>query len=413
MSAAALLCAGAVAVPGTALADDAEPGPEQIVNGDFAAGTAPWWWTPNTSAAVSEGRLCVEVPAGTAEVWDAIVGQNDVPIVAGESYELSYTASSTVPLTVQTRVQEAAEPYTTVLATADPVGTEDTRVTRTFTASVDQPAASVQLQIGGGERATSFCLDDVSLRGGAEPPVYVPDTGAPVRVNQVGYLPQGPKGGTVVTEADAPLSWTVKAEDGSTAATGRTVPRGEDPSSRQRVHTFDFGDLTTAGDGYTVEVDGEVSEPFSIRGDLYDSLRSDALAYFYHNRSGIEIDADLVGEEYARPAGHIGVAPNKGDTDVPCQPGVCDYRLDVSGGWYDAGDHGKYVVNGGISVAQLMATYERTLTADDAESAELGDGALRVPERGNGTPDILDEARWEMDFLIRMQVPAGEPLAGM
>ncbi|MGQ4340394.1 glycoside hydrolase family 9 protein [[Kitasatospora] papulosa] len=413
MSAAALLFAAALAVPGTAGAQEAEPGPEQISNGDFAAGTAPWWWTANAPSAVSDGRLCAQVPAGTANAWDVIVGQNDVPIVAGESYELSYSASATVPLTVQTRVQEAAEPYTTVLATADPVGAEATQVTRTFTASVDLPAASVQLQIGGGERATTFCLDDVSLRGGAEPPVYVPDTGSPVRVNQVGYLPHGPKSGTVVTDADDPLTWAVKTSAGTTAATGRTVPQGEDPSSRQRVHTFDFGDLTTAGDGYTVEVDGETSEPFSIRGNLYDGLRSDALAYFYHNRSGTPIEADLVGEKYARPAGHVGVAPNKGDTDVPCQPGVCDYRLDVSGGWYDAGDHGKYVVNGGISVAQLMSTYERTLTAPNAESAELGDGKLRVPERDNGVPDILDEARWEMDFLIKMQVPAGEPLAGM
>ncbi|MFJ4839387.1 glycoside hydrolase family 9 protein [Streptomyces sp. NPDC088746] len=413
MSAAALLFAAALALPGTSGALAAEPGPEQITNGGFDAGTAPWWWTANAPAAVSDGRLCAEVPAGTANAWDVIIGQNDVPIVAGESYELSYTASSTAPLTVQTRVQEAAEPYTTALATADPVGTDVTQVTRTFTASVDLPAASVQLQIGGGERATDFCLDDVSLRGGAEPPVYVPDTGSPVRVNQVGYLPHGPKSGTVVTDADTPLTWTVKAGDGSTAATGTTVPQGEDPSSRQRVHTFEFDGLTTPGDGYTVEVDGEVSEAFSIRGDLYDGLRSDALAYFYHNRSGTPIEADLVGEEYARPAGHIGVAPNKGDTDVPCRTGECDYRLDVSGGWYDAGDHGKYVVNGGISVAQLMSTYERTLTAPNAESAELGDGELRVPERGNGVPDILDEARWEMDFLIKMQVPAGEPLAGM
>ncbi|MGI5492305.1 glycoside hydrolase family 9 protein [Microtetraspora malaysiensis] len=41
---------------------------------------------------------------------------------------------------------------------------------------------------------------------------------------------------------------------------------------------------------------------------------------------------------------------------MPCRPGVCDYILDVPGGWYDAGDHGKYVVNGGISAAQLMAS---------------------------------------------------------
>ncbi|MFD0427367.1 glycoside hydrolase family 9 protein [Streptomyces zhihengii] len=109
------------------------------------------------------------------------------------------------------------------------------------------------------------------------------------------------------------------------------------------------------------------------------------MAYFYHNRSGIEIDADLVGEEYARPAGHLDTAPNQGDGDVPCQPGVCDYRLDVRGGWYDAGDHGKYVVNGGISAAQVMATYERTLTAENADGEPLGDGRLRVPERGNST----------------------------
>ncbi|MFD4034999.1 glycoside hydrolase family 9 protein [Streptomyces sp. NPDC058637] len=413
MSAAALLFAAVLAVPGTAGAQEAEPGPEQITNGDFAAGTAPWWWTANTSGAVNEGRLCAPVPAGTANPWDVIIGQNDIPIVAGESYTLSYTASSTEPLTVQTRVQQATAPYTTELATADPVGPDPVTVTHVFTAAADRPGAQVALQIGGGDSATTFCLDDVSLRGGAEPPVYEPDTGSPVRVNQVGYLPHGPKKGTVVTDAEAPLAWSVKAADGTTAATGTTVPQGEDPSSRLRVHTFDFSALTTSGDGYTVEIDGQVSEPFSLRSDLYDSLRSDALAYFYHNRSGTPIDADLVGEAYARPAGHIGVAPNKGDTDVPCQPGVCDYRLDVSGGWYDAGDHGKYVVNGGISVAQLMATYERTLTAEDAESAEFGDGALRVPERGNAVPDILDEARWEMEFLMRMQVPAGEPLAGM
>src|SRR5690606_10121561 len=120
----------------------------------------------------------------------------------------------------------------------------------------------------------------------------------------------------------------------------------------------------------------------------------------------IEIDGDLVGEEYARPAGHLGVAPNKGDTDVPCQPGVCDYRLDVRGGWYDAGDHGKYVVNGGIATYQLLSAFERTkYAASGFGGAELGDGTLRIPERNNGVPDILDEARWELEFLMRMQVP--------
>nr|WP_258544876.1 glycoside hydrolase family 9 protein [Micromonospora provocatoris] len=126
------------------------------------------------------------------------------------------------------------------------------------------------------------------------------------------------------------------------------------------------------------------------------------------------MDGDLIGEEYARPAGHLGVEPNQGDTDVPCQAGVCDYSLDVRGGWYDAGDHGKYVVNGGIATYQLLSTFERTKTAETADGgAALGDSTLRLPERGNDVPDVLDEARWELEFLLRMQVPAGKPLAGM
>jgi endoglucanase len=98
---------------------------------------------------------------------------------------------------------------------------------------------------------------------------------------------------------------------------------------------------------------------------------------------------------------------------VPCQPGGCDYRRDVSGGWYDAGDHGKYVVNGGISVHQLMSEYERSLLARTGEFWTLRDGTLALPESGNKVPDILDEARWEQEFLLKMQVPAGQPRAGM
>lgn len=92
---------------------------------------------------------------------------------------------------------------------------------------------------------------------------------------------------------------------------------------------------------------------------------------------------------------------------------MCDYTLDVTGGWYDAGDHGKYVVNGGIATWELLSTYERSLLARTGDPAGLGDGTLALPESGNNVPDVLDEARWELDFLLRMQVPDGQPLAGM
>lgn len=402
----------AAALPAPAV-EPADEAPELITNGDFSEGTAPWWWTDNSPAAVVDGRLCADVPAGTANPWDAIIGQNALALAAGEGYTLSYTATSTVPLTIRTNVQLGADPWTTELSVTQQVGESAERVSHTFTAAADHDAAQLAFQLGGTEKAFTFCVDEVSLRGGTAPPPYEPDTGSPVRVNQVGYLTHGPKNGTYVTEATEPLPWTLNAADGTRRASGTTTPAGIDTTSRQNVHTFDFGAFTTAGQGYTVTVAGDRSEPFAIGDDLYASLRTDALAYFYHNRSGIEIDADLVGEEYARPAGHVNVSPNQGDNDVPCQPGVCDYRLDAAGGWYDAGDHGKYVVNGGISVAQLMSAFERTLTEESADAAPLGDGELPLPEHGNATPDILDEARWEMDFLMRMQVPAGEPLAGM
>ncbi|GAA2254148.1 endoglucanase [Streptomyces ruber] len=409
----AALLGAAPAGTATAAGVRAADGPELVTNGDFSAGTTGWWWTENTPGSVVDGRLCADVPAGTANPWDAILGQNNLPLTTGESYTLRYTATSTAPLTIRANVQMATDPYTAELSAADPVGTAPETFEHVFTAAADNDSAQLAFQVGGGAGAYTFCVDDVSLTGGAEPPVYEPDTGSPVRVNQVGYLTDGPKSGTFVTEATEPRTWVLKDAGGTERARGTTSPAGVDSTSRQNVHTFDFSAVDEAGDGYTVSIDGETSEPFGIGDDLYSGLRTDALAYFYHNRSGIEIEADLVGEEYARPAGHIGVAPNQGDTDVPCQPGVCDYRLDVSGGWYDAGDHGKYVVNGGISVAQVMAAHERTLHAEGADGSALGDGKLRVPERGNGVPDILDEARWQLDFLMRMQVPEGEPLAGM
>ncbi len=149
--------------------------------------------------------------------------------------------------------------------------------------------------------------------------------------------------------------------------------------------------------------------PFAITDDLYARLEKDAMAYFYGNRSGTPIEAEFAGEQWARPAGHTT------DSEVTCWTGTdpdgntwptCDYTLDASGGWYDAGDFGKYVVNGGISVWTLMNLYEQMPEA-------FVDGSLSIPENANGVSDLLDEARWEMEFILSMQVPDGQPLAGM
>ncbi len=410
LSLTALLGAALVGLPAPGAAADEV---EQVRNGTFDTTTAPWWTTSNVTAGLSDGQLCADVPGGTANRWDAAVGQNDLTLVKGESYRFSFTANGTPDGHVlRAIVGLSAAPYDTYFEVSPQLSVSGNAYSYTFTSPVDTAQGQVGFQLGGSAEPFRFCMDDVSLLGGVPPEVYEPDTGPRVRVNQVAYLPAGPKNATLVTDATAKLPWQLENSGGAVVARGWTVPRGTDASSGQNVHSVDFGAHKKQGTGLTLVVDGERSRPFDIGTSAYEKLRLDAAKYYYTQRSGLAIRDDLR-PGYARPAGHVDVAPNQGDSNVPCQPGVCDYTLDVTGGWYDAGDHGKYVVNGGISTWELLSTHERSLTARTGQPAKLGDGSLAIPESGNKVPDILDEVRWELDFLLKMQVPDGQPLAGM
>jgi endoglucanase len=234
-----------------------------------------------------------------------------------------------------------------------------------------------------------------------------------IRLNQVGYPPSFPKRATIVNSSATALPWQLKNKAGKVVASGQTTVFGNDAASGEHVHTADFTSYTTPGTGYTLHVETAESHPFSIDRTIYGKLKYDVLAYFYHNRSGIAIALPYAGaRQWTRAAGHAGVSPNAGDTDVPCAPDTgCSYRLDVRGGWYDAGDQGKYVVNGGIAVWTLLNQYERA--KHFGSIAPFSDGKLSIPESANLVPDLLDEARWEVEFLLRMQVPEGQPKAGM
>ena len=70
------------------------------------------------------------------------------------------------------------------------------------------------------------------------------------------------------------------------------------------------------------------------------------------------------------------------------------------------------MVNAGISVWTLLNQYERDKHLGSSAS-DFADGKMAIPEKKNGVPDILDEARWELEFELKMQVPDGQPLAGM
>ena len=83
-----------------------------------------------------------------------------------------------------------------------------------------------------------------------------------------------------------------------------------------------------------------------------------------------------------------------------CTQGGDDGTFDVSGGWYDAGDYGKYVTSGAIAVWQLLSTLDLLRMADPTPLGELAEM-------------IRAECRWQLDWLLRMQVPASDPLAGL
>ena len=395
---------------------------ELIVNGDFSDGLSPWWTTASVAADTSAQELCVTVADGGVNPWDAIVGQDAISIRAGNTYTLTVRGRAISPTTVTfpAILQEEGGAWTQYVNLPLNLTTDMQTFQQAFTPAADNDAAKFQFQMGG-VGPLQACIDDVSIIGPVEPDVEEP---LPiVRLNQTGYLPDAPKRATIVVEDTTAIDWTLYDASDAVVASGQTTVYGDDAASGDHVHIADFSAYTTPGTDYTLEAGGERSFPFDISTDIYAQLKYDALAYFYHNRSGIEITMPYAGDpQWTRPAGHIGIAPNQGDTAVTCFNGTdtegtnytgCDYTLDVTGGWYDAGDHGKYVVNGGISLWTMLNQYERTQYIGRADAAPFADGQMNIPENSNGVPDILDEARWQMEFMMAMQVPEDGVVEGV
>lgn len=408
-------------------------------------GTLPAGWTVSGDYTVTsqegDGQLCFAVPAGTSQYSG--LNLNGVPLQQDKVYRLTFTGTADVPSAVRSVVGQGKEPYNAFKASVDAFSSTPKTVTFEFTSPETLPTegdaqvGQVALQTGAGaaEHGFTFCLSSISLLELAEgPQPYEPDTRSPVRVNQVGYLPHGPKQATLVTDAADGQAWELLDAADAVVATGTATPQGVDPTAGVAVQVIDFGSWTTPGEGYRVRVGDQVSDPFTIGADIYQALPKDALDYFYKVRSGIAVDEAIAGEGYGRAAGHVSSADptknpdgtkNRGDLDVPCLTAAQDgsswaygtwtcpagYTRDVVGGWYDAGDHGKYVVNGGIAVSQLLSAYERSQNAPTSNDS-LGDDMLAIPaaEQGDGVPDVLNEAKWELDFLLSMQVPLGSGL---
>src|SRR5258705_5248304 len=204
------------------------------------------WFAANGRMSVVDGKLRGDVPRGTTRPFDVIIGQNEIRLQRGASYTLKFIPSASQPVRVKAQVQLSDPPFTAPLSQDVALSADQQQHTFTFTSDFDTDRGQVAFQIGGNPAAWSFFVDDVSLVGGDPVPPYVPDTGPRVRVNQVGYLPFGPKRASVVTDASGPVPWQVSNSDGDVVASGTSTPREkDDTSSGQRVHTVDFAQSRT------------------------------------------------------------------------------------------------------------------------------------------------------------------------
>ena len=250
--------------------------------------------------------------------------------------------------------------------------------------------------------------------------------------------------GTTKVFGDDPDSGTGKTN--SFQIGGYNITRLKDSGSN--VHIIDFSDFRTVGE-YTIFVKDTVgvngtqvllnkcandtmlsgdkllwtnpvtmktytmneSSQFRIDRQIYDDqLLRDSMNYFYQNRSGVPIKSEYITSGDKSALSHLKYGHNPDmayvqskwvkSYDSDFSDGEKDKKIDVTGGWYAANDNGKYVVEGGFSVWTLQNAYE--FSKRRGNTRKWTDGTIAVPENKDNAPDILDEARVELEWMFKM-----------
>ncbi len=166
--------------------------------------------------------------------------------------------------------------------------------------------------------------------------------------------------------------------------------------SGDQVWHLDFSDFTEPG-YYQIEepASGRVSHPFEIRENPWYGVLRAAMRTFFYQRSGFAKEARFAGENWADGAAYL---QEKETRDFFDQNNPDRFR-DLHGGWFDAGDYNKYITFTSSAVHPLLNAYRINpgIWGDD----------YNIPESGNGLPDLLDELKWQLDWVLRMQVEDG------
>ncbi len=285
-------------------------------------------------------------------------------------------------------------------------------------ASAGQGASSGTSPGSGGASAQAGVAgaDTPSAGAAGAPPTPQAALSKFIVVDQFGYRPEAekiavlrdPQMGYDEADSFAPgKSYSlVDAHTGMTALMAAPVVwngGATDASSGDKAWTFDFSAVKAPGTYYVLDVDNGVrSDLFDISDTVYREVLKRAVRTFFYQRAGQAKDAKWAGEAWADVADHVGPGQDHNARLFSAKTDAGTEK-DLWGGWFDAGDYNKYTNwTAGYVISLLHAYLEnKSIWRDDYE----------IPESGNGIPDVLDEAKWGLDYLARLQNADGSVLS--
>ena len=219
----------------------------------------------------------------------------------------------------------------------------------------------------------------------------LPDqAGSWIRINQVGYLPHDVKVAVVISEQ----SGNSKAFQVKDAETRRVVLKGKGITANagrwgmQQALRLNFSALQTSGK-YYIECNGVQSPAFDIDTKVYDGAADLILNYMRQQQCGFNPYFDTICHHH--------------DGYIVDHPSLTGKKIDVRGGWHDASDYLQYLPTSANAVFQMLFAWQQTPDATIFKDEYDAMGR----KGGNGIPDILDQARWGLDWMVRMNPDSG------
>jgi endoglucanase len=213
----------------------------------------------------------------------------------------------------------------------------------------------------------------------------------PIRFNTVGFLPGQTKQASIA--AFATNYSIIRVADGRRVFSGEVSGPCTNMDTGEALFTADFSAVNEAGT-YQIEVPGVGrSSPFRVAGDVYEQPYARVMRAFYLWRCGTAVSLPDGGKVFNHAACHTN------DASLEFITGKVEQRPST-GGWHDAGDYNKYVVNAGVTVGVLLRAWQ------DFGGRISGIG-LGLPEAGGALPEFLAEVKWELDWVLTMQAADG------